>query len=87
MAVESILQRARARLYRETGGAFRLELNHLDADMWFAGRLFDKPSAALDEKKQRLRAGLEFFGKNSGFADPRFSARTTRAINVYTMRF
>lgn len=86
VAVERILQRARTRLAAEHPG-FRLEVNHLDADLWFAGRLFDKAPAELDEKKQKIRAGLEAIGKSSGFSKPGFTARTDKAINVYTMRF
>jgi hypothetical protein len=86
VAVDRILERARARLAQEHPG-FRLEINHLDADMWFAGRLFDKPADALDEKKQRIRTELESFGKKSGFREPGFKARADQAINVHTLRF
>ena len=86
IAVERILQRARTRLATAHPG-FRLEVNHLDADLWFAGRLFDKAAHELDEKKQKIRNGLEAIGQGSGFNKPGFTARTDRAINVYTMRF
>lgn len=86
VAVERILQHARPRLAAEHPG-FRLEVNHLDADLWFAGRLFDKAPAELDEKKQKIRAGLEAIGQKSGFTNQAFAARTGKAINVYTMRF
>lgn len=86
VAVEKILEKARRRL-SANHPEFRLEINHLDADLWFAGRLFDKPMAALDEKKQAIRAGLEKLGRGSAAHFPAHRGRATSAINVHTMRF
>lgn len=86
VAADKILQRVRARLTAEHPG-FRFELNHLDADLWQAGRLFDKKPAALDAEKQQRRATLESFGKASNFHDPAFKGRAAKPINVHTLRF
>jgi len=83
---EQLLQMARKRLEKEESG-FRLEMNHLDGEFWFAGRLFDKPMEDLDEKKQKIRKAYEAFGKKSKFSEPGFMQCTGKAINVSTMRF
>lgn len=64
-----------------------LQSYYLDGDKWFAGRLFDKPIDALDEKKQKIRKGLESISQNSGFDEPGFNRKASKPMAVYTMRF
>jgi hypothetical protein len=85
VVAERILKLVKPRLKKEEG--FNYQINHLDADLWFAGRLFDKKPNELDPKKQKIRAAYEAIGKNSGFCQLGFNKKTSRAMNVFTMRF
>jgi hypothetical protein len=64
-----------------------LQMHHIDGELWFAGRLFDVPTESLDEKKQKMKSGLEKPRTQSSFAQPGFGRTTGQPMNVATLRF
>jgi hypothetical protein len=64
-----------------------LQMHHVDGELWFAGRLFDTDSSKLDEKKTKIKDGLEAIKTSSSFKKKGFTKNTKQPMNVSTMRF